>query len=59
MCDSCLGHWQLCWGLGPGGWGCCCQLWAAQFGTKVWAAEVGSAALVKTQRNALILCLSP
>jgi hypothetical protein len=30
-----------------------------QFGTKVWAAEVGSAALVKTQRNALLLCLSP
>jgi hypothetical protein len=30
-----------------------------QFGTKVWAAEVCSAALAKTQRKALILCLSP
>jgi hypothetical protein len=30
-----------------------------QFGTKVWAAEVCSAALAKTQRNALLLCLSP
>jgi hypothetical protein len=31
MCDSCLSHWQLCWGLGPGGWGCWCQLGAAQY----------------------------